>query len=254
MLRFSYQNPEGNSICVLRCDLVILTAVKILLIEDETKTAHFLKQGLEEQGFRVDLAYDGEQGCTMVMQHRHDVVVTDIVMPGMDGKSLCRLIRQAGRQVPILMLTALSTTEDVVSGLESGADDYLTKPFAFKELVARIHTLARRNQKAPLSEIRVADLVLDPERRRVTRAGQEIVLTPKEMDLLVYFLQNKNKVLSRMQLAREVWNIAFDTGTNMVDVYVNYLRKKMDVDFQPRLIITHFGAGYELREPEGVAK
>lgn len=223
--------------------------MNILLIEDEVKTAQFLKQGLEEQGFVVDLAYDGAEGKMKVMEHRHDVVVTDIVMPGLDGKTLCRLVRESGRQVPILMLTALSTTEDVVAGLESGADDYLTKPFAFEELVARIHSLARRRRSPVTSEIRVADLVLDTDRRKLSRSGKEINLTPKEMELLTYFLHNRNKVLTRLQLAKDVWNIDFDTGTNMVDVYVNYLRKKMDVDFQHRLIITHFGVGYELRDP-----
>lgn len=222
----------------------------VLLIEDEVKTAQFLKQGLEEQGFRVDLAYDGNQGQVMALEYRHDVVVTDIVMPGLDGKSLCKQIRDAGRHVPILMLTALGTTEDVVSGLESGADDYLTKPFAFEELVARIHSLARRRRSRFHDPLRVADLVLDLDRRKVTRGGREIGLTPKELELLTYFLHNRNKVLSRAQLAREVWQIDFDTGTNMVDVYVNYLRKKMDVEFSPRLIITHFGVGYELRDSE----
>ena len=221
----------------------------ILLIEDEVKTAGFLKQGLEERGFSVDLAYDGEQGKVMALEYRHDVVVTDIVMPGMDGISLCREIRSRGRQVPVLMLTALSTTEDVVSGLESGADDYLTKPFAFEELVARIHSLARRNMRSGSRKLQLADLVLDQDRRKVTRAGRDIILTPKELDLLTFFLKNPNCILSRSELAKNVWNIDFDTGTNMVDVYVNYLRKKIDTDFSPRLIVTHFGIGYELKDP-----
>lgn len=221
----------------------------ILLIEDEVKTAGFLKQGLEERGFSVDLAYDGEQGRVMALEYHHDVVVTDIVMPGMDGITLCREIRDRGRQVPVLMLTALSTTEDVVSGLESGADDYLTKPFAFEELVARIHTLARRSIRNETKKWQVADLVFDQDRRKVTRAGKDIPLTPKELDLLTFFLKNPNCILSRAELAKNVWNIDFDTGTNMVDVYVNYLRKKVDLDFQPRLIVTHFGIGYELKDP-----
>lgn len=221
----------------------------ILLIEDEVKTAGFLKQGLEERGFSVDLAYDGEQGRMMALQYRHDVVVTDIIMPGMDGITLCREIREHGRQVPVLMLTALSTTEDVVAGLESGADDYLTKPFAFEELVARINSLARRSKRVAGRKIQVADLILDQDRRKVMRAGREITLTPKELELLTYFLKKIDCVLSRAELARNVWNIDFDTGTNMVDVYVNYLRKKIDQDFQPKLIFTHFGIGYELKDP-----
>lgn len=222
----------------------------ILLIEDEIKTAQFLKQGLEEKGFEVDIAIDGRSGREMFKRDTHDLVITDLVLPGMDGKAICRSIRESGSFVPVLMLTALGTTEDVVSGLESGADDYLIKPFAFEELVARVRSLIRRHRKPVDPVLMVADLIFDTESRKVSRAGIPLNLTPKEMELLRFFLQNRNKVLSKSELARNVWKIDFETGTNMVEVYVNYLRKKIDVDFSPKLIFTHFGIGYELREPE----
>lgn len=222
----------------------------ILLIEDEVKTAQFLKQGLEEKGFEVDVATDGMTGRGMFNKIEHDLVITDLVLPGMDGKTICRSIRESGSDVPVLMLTALGTTEDVVSGLESGADDYLIKPFAFEELVARVRTLIRRHKKPAEHLLMVGDLVMDTDSKKVTRAGNPISLTAKEMDLLKFFLQNRNKVLSKSELAKNVWKIDFETGTNMVEVYVNYLRKKIDLEFTTKLIITHFGIGYELRDPE----
>jgi len=222
----------------------------ILLIEDEIKTAQFLKQGLEEKGFAVDVALDGLSGKELCEKNIHDLIITDLVLPGMDGKSICRFIRDTGSDVPVLMLTALGSTEDVVLGLESGADDYLIKPFAFDELVARVKTLIRRRRRTADQMLTVGDLILNLDGKKVTRAGQSINLTAKELDLLTFFMQNRNKVLSKSELARNVWKIDFETGTNMVEVYVNYLRKKIDADFTPRLIITHFGIGYEMREPQ----
>ncbi|MEY3404720.1 MAG: hypothetical protein RL161_150 [Bacteroidota bacterium] len=222
----------------------------ILLIEDEIKTAQFLKQGLEEKGFEVDIAVDGRSGREMYDRNTHDLVITDLVLPGMDGKAICRSIRASGSPVPVLMLTALGTTEDVVSGLESGADDYLIKPFAFEELVARVRTLIRRHKRPTEDLLTVGDLLMDTNSKKVTRAGKAINLTAKEMDLLKFFMQNRNKVLSKSELALNVWKIDFETGTNMVEVYVNYLRKKIDFEFSPRLIVTHFGIGYEMRDPE----
>jgi two-component system copper resistance phosphate regulon response regulator CusR len=222
----------------------------ILLIEDEIKTAQFLKLGLEEKGFEVDVATDGIIGRAMFNENAHDLVITDLVLPGMDGKSICRSIREAGSNIPVLMLTALGSTEDVVSGLESGADDYLIKPFAFDELVARVRTLIRRHKRPAENILTAADLVFDIESKKVSRAGISINLTAKEMELLKFFMLNRNKVLSKSDLARNVWKIDFETGTNMVEVYVNYLRKKIDIDFSPKLIVTHFGKGYEMKDPD----
>jgi len=221
----------------------------ILLIEDEAKTAQFLKQGLEEKGFEVEVAYDGKVGRDIAKSNRHDLVITDVVLPGMDGKEVCREIREMGKDIPILMLTALGSTDDVVSGLESGADDYLAKPFAFEELLARVRTLIRRHNRTYDPVMTVADLVLDLDQKKAIRSGRPINLTPKEFSLLSYFMLNRNRVIPKSELASKVWKIDFETGTNMVEVYVNYLRKKIDQEFHPKLIITHFGSGYELRDP-----
>lgn len=222
----------------------------ILLIEDEVKTAQFLKLGLEEKGFEVDVATDGITGRDMFNPNTHDLVITDLVLPGIDGKNICKSIRETGSNTPVLMLTALGSTEDVVSGLESGADDYLIKPFAFEELVARVRNLARRHKRPAENNLTVGDLIFDVEAKKVSRAGHALSLTPKEMELLKYFMLNRNKILSKSDLSRNVWKIDFATGTNMVEVYVNYLRKKIDLEFSPKLIITHFGIGYEMRDPD----
>ena len=223
--------------------------MNILLIEDELKTAQYLRQGLEEKGFMVDVVFDGNAGKQLAVQKNHDLIITDVVMPGMDGRELCRQIRQSGKNTPILMLTALSATDDVVAGLDSGADDYLVKPFAFEELLARIRTLARRITVSQENQLKASDLVLDLDKRKVFRAGKPLNLTAKEMELLTFFLQNKNKVVSKSTLAKMVWKIDFETGTNMVEVYVNYLRKKIDHEYSPKLLVTHFGIGYELHDP-----
>ena len=237
---------------ILNFNLLVITChiMHILLIEDEVKTAQFLKQGLEEKGFEVDVATDGVTGRAMFNRSAHDLVITDLILPGLDGRNICKSIRETGSDIPVLMLTALGSTEDVVSGLESGADDYLIKPFAFDELVARVRNLIRRHKRPAENILKVGDLTMDVQSKKVSRAGHPVSLTAKEMELLKFFMINRNKVLSKSDLAKNVWKIDFETGTNMVEVYVNYLRKKIDLDFSPKLIITHFGIGYEMRDPD----
>lgn len=221
--------------------------MRILLLEDEQKTADTLKKGLEENGFEVDVAHDGKSGLDLVAVNNHQLIISDLIMPRMGGLEFTQRIRESGNETPILMLTALGTTEDIVSGFDQGADDYLAKPFAFKELIARIKALLKRAKPAATSRmLTAADLIMNLDTRKATRAGKSIDLTPKEFALLEYFLQNKNKILSKKDLARDVWKINFDTGTNMVEVYVNYLRNKIDRDFEPKLLQTQFGHGYIL--------
>ncbi|MFZ6000179.1 MAG: response regulator [Bacteroidota bacterium] len=222
--------------------------MKILLIEDEPKTLQYIKKGLEENGYRVDTAEDGKTGKHFALRNAYNLIITDIIMPGLNGKELCVQLRQAQVETPILMLTALSTTDDVVAGLDSGADDYLSKPFEFQELLARIRSLTKRQKVGDSQELRMADLVMDVNRKTVYRDGKPIELTAKEFALLEHFLRHPNKVIPRSDLAKNVWNVDFDTGTNMVEVYVNYLRKKIDRDFDKKLLHTQFGMGYILKE------
>lgn len=223
--------------------------VKILLIEDELKTLQYIKKGLEENGYFVDIAEDGTTGKSLALKNAYNLIISDIIMPGLDGKTLCRELSNAQVETPILLLSALGTTDDVVAGLDSGADDYLSKPFSFKELLARIRSLTKRQQKQPAEDklLRAADLTMDTERKIVTRANRTIELTAKEFALLEYFLRNAERVIPRAELSKNVWNVDFDTGTNMVEVYVNYLRKKIDRDFDKKLIHTQFGMGYILK-------
>lgn len=224
--------------------------MKILLVEDELKTQMFIKKGLEENSYQVDAASDGKSGRRMAFANEYDLIITDIILPGVDGKTLCRELREAQIQTPLLMLTALGGADQVVSGLDSGADDYLVKPFEFKELLARIRTLSKRKVKRESEQrvLSIADLQMNLDTKVVTRNNQYIPLTAKEFALLEFFLLNKGKVLPRSEIAKKVWNINFDTGTNMVEVYVNYLRKKIDKDFEKKLIHTQFGLGYVMRE------
>lgn len=223
--------------------------MRILLLEDELKTAEVLKKGLEENGYEVDLAFDGRAGLELTILNSYNVIISDIVMPHMSGLEFCKKIREAGNETPVLLLTALDTTDDVVKGFEIGADDYLSKPFAFKELLARTKGLIKRGRPSTNTRIlTAADMIVNLDMRTATRAGKIIELTPKEFGLLEYFLVNKNKILSKKDLARDVWKIDFDTGTNMVEVYVNYLRNKIDRDFEPKLLHTQFGHGYILKE------
>ncbi len=224
--------------------------MKILLIEDERKTIQFIKKGLEENGYKVDTAEDGKSGKNLAFRNQYNLIITDVILPELNGRDLCKELRTAKIETPILMLTALGDTDDVVAGLDSGADDYLAKPFEFKELLARIRSLTKRQPQVQLNEnqLRIADLVLDINDKSVVRAGKRIDLTSKEFSLLEYFLRNQGRVIPRAELSKHVWNVDFDTGTNMVEVYVNYLRKKIDKDFNGKLIHTQFGMGYILKE------
>jgi len=224
--------------------------MKILLIEDEAKTLQFIKKGLEENDYSVDTAEDGDAGKALALNHVYSLIISDIIMPGLNGRELCQQLRQAKIATPILLLTALGSTDEIVEGLDSGADDYLSKPFEFKELLARIRSLTKRQGKSPQEDnlLQAADLIMDINRKLVSRAGKQIDLTAKEFLLLEYFLRHPDKVIPRAELAKNVWNVDFDTGTNMVEVYVNYLRKKIDRDFDKKLIHTQFGMGYILKE------
>ncbi len=222
----------------------------ILVVEDEKKVASFIKRGLEEEGFTVDLAHDGEEGVNMAMDKPYDLILMDVMLPKMDGLSAIKTLRQNNIQTPVLCLTAKDAVDDIVSGLDSGSDDYLTKPFAFAELVSRTKALIRRNSHDRGAELVFADIRLDPVSHKVWRADQEIDLTTKEYSLLEYFMRNPNQALSRTMIAEQVWDYTFDTFTNIIDVYVNYLRKKIDRNFDKKLIHTVRGVGYILREPE----
>ena len=229
---------------------LLVSAMRLLLVEDEPKTLQSLRQGLEEQGWTVNTATDGEAGLRLASQQDYDVIVSDVTMPGLNGLDLCRKLRAAGLQTPILLLTALSETDDKVTGFEAGADDYLPKPFEFRDLLARIRALARRPGATLRSEnvLRFADVEQDFDSRTVRRAGRLINLTPREFALLEFFMRNPGRVLSKVEIAEKVWDVDFDTGTNVVEVYVNYLRNKVDKGFDQKLIHTQFGQGYVLRE------
>lgn len=222
----------------------------ILVVEDEKKVASFIQRGLEAEHYSVDVAFDGEAGLARLFDGEYDLAIFDIMLPKRDGLSVLREVRKQGVQVPILLLTARDTLADKVSGLDQGADDYLTKPFAFEELLARVRALLRRGTPTQPTILTVADVSLDPVSRQVTRAGRKIDLTAKEFALLEFFLRNPGRVLSRALIAQHVWGVDFDTFTNVIDVYVKYLRKKIDTDFEPKLIHTIRGAGYVLKESE----
>ncbi len=224
--------------------------VSILLVEDEKKIAETLKKGLEEQHYQVDLAYDGNIAQKLFDSKNYDIVIADINLPGQNGYELLKHIRVVNQQVPVLMLTALGSTEDKIEGFNTGADDYIVKPFDFAELVVRIRALLKRSQhQAPVgNNIRVSDLVINLDSKEVSRAGNPIQLTAKEFQLLEYMIRNKNRVVSRADIALNVWDIDFDTGTNVIDVYVNFLRKKIDRDYDQKLIHTQVGMGYVLKE------
>jgi heavy metal response regulator len=216
--------------------------MRVLLIEDERKVASFIQRGLEAEHYSVDAAYEGEDGLTRLCDGEYDLVILDVMLPKRDGLSVLREARRRGVQTPILLLTARDTLADKVAGLDQGADDYLTKPFAFEELLARVRALLRRGAPAQPTTLLLADLRLDPSTRQVTRAGKKIDLTAKEFALLEFFLRNPGRVLSRALIAQHVWGVDFDTFTNVIDVYVKYLRKKIDADFEPKLIHTVRGA------------
>jgi len=222
--------------------------MRILVVEDEPKVAAFLKQGLEESGYEVLSAYDGSIGKRLALQEPVDLVIMDVVMPGMNGLEACKAIRASGGTMPILMLTALGTTDDKVGGLDAGADDYLVKPFEFKELLARVRSMLRRGSAVHVQadQLEYQGLVLDLARKEAVREGLRIPLTAKEFALLEYLMRNADRVLSRAQISEKVWDIDFDTGTNVVEAYIKLLRKKVDRDFEPKLIHTRIGLGYIL--------
>ena len=221
--------------------------IKILVIEDEKRVADLLKIGLEENGYQVLVAYDGEMGRRLFQSNDFQLIISDIILPKLNGFELCQKIRKADEEIPILMLTALGTADDKLEGFDVGADDYMVKPFDFRELLARVRVLLKRRAVAKVDvvkEISYADLYINLERQEVTRNGEPIKLSPKEYNLLVYLVENAERVVSRVEIAEKVWNTHFDTGTNFIDVYINYLRKKMDKNFEVKLIHTKPGVGF----------
>ncbi|WP_205690975.1 response regulator transcription factor [Cellulophaga sp. BC115SP] len=222
----------------------------ILVIEDDLRVSELIKRGLEEQGFSATVAYDGVMGKKLALQHPYELIITDIILPKMDGLELCKQLREANLEIPIIMLTALGTTDDKLEGFDAGADDYLVKPFEIRELMARIRVLLKRQSKTPQTYSNVLkydELELNLQNKTVKRGEVDIDLTPKEFKLLEYLLQNPERVLSRTEIAEKVWDTHFDTGTNFIDVYINYLRKKIDKSFEKKLIHTKSGMGFILK-------
>lgn len=232
---------------------------KIILIEDETSVVSFIKKGLQENGYEISVAFDGITGAKLVKENDFDMVILDIMLPEMNGLEVCKEIRKTNTHVPILFLTALGTSENIVLGLESGGDDYLVKPFKFIELVARVKSLLRRSNGGPSSDsndddvqnghiYQFSDLSLNDYTKKAVRAGKEVSLTSTEFKLLLYFLNNPEKVISRAEILDAVWGVNYEMGTNVVDVYVNYLRKKVDTQEDKKLIHTVIGMGYVLKK------
>ncbi len=221
--------------------------MRILVIEDEKKVADFVRRGLKEEGYSVDVAYDGEEGHFQAATNDYDLIVLDVMMPKLDGISLCKKLRAQKILIPILMLTAKDSVKNKVTGLDSGADDYLVKPFAFEELLARIRVLLRKTGSA-VTQLQAADLTLDLLTHKAGRAGKEIILTSKEYALLEYLVRNAGNIVTRTMISEHVWDIHFDTLTNVIDVYINYLRRKIDEGHKKKLIHTVRGRGYVLKE------
>lgn len=221
--------------------------MKILVVEDEKKVSSFIKRGLEEEKYEVDTASDGDEGLALALKNQYDLIILDWMLPKRDGIGVLHELRKE-KTTPVLMLTAKDSVDDIVSGLESGSDDYLTKPFAFAELLARVKALVRRSEYDRGAELRFADLRIDPVTHKVWRGEKEIDLTAKEYALLEYFMRNPNQVLTRTMIADHVWDYTFDSFTNIIDVYVNYLRKKIDRESPKKLIHTVRGVGYILKE------
>ena len=230
---------------------------KIILIEDEPSVVSFIKKGLQELDFEVSVAFDGNTGISMVEENDFDLIILDIMLPGINGLDVCKEIRKNNKNIPILFLTALSSSENIVLGLESGGDDYLVKPFKFIELVARIKSLLRRSHQNNLETTEVineniyqfSDVTVNDYTKKVIRGGEEISLTSTEYKLLLYFLNNPEKVISRAEILDAVWGVNYELGTNVVDVYVNYLRKKLDNQEENKIIHTVIGMGYVLKKP-----
>lgn len=231
-------------------DLFVMEDARILLVEDEQKIANTLQLGLTEQGFDAEVAYHGSLAQNLIRNQSYDLIILDINLPGVNGYELCKFIRASDSQVPVIMLTALSTLNNKVEGYDAGADDYIVKPFEFKELLMKVRVLLRRTMQPPAQEhiLRADDLSMNLDSKEVVRSNTPINLTAKEFQLLEYLLQNKNKVVSRADIAINVWDIDFDTNTNVIDVYINYLRNKIDKPFDTKLIQTQVGMGYVLKE------
>ena len=221
--------------------------MRILVIEDEKKIADFIRRGLKEEGYATDVAYDGENGYFLAKTNDYDLILLDLMLPKLDGITVCKRLKDERVASPIIMLTAKDTTREKVAGLDSGADDYLTKPFAFEELLARIRAVLRKRESKELTKLKIDDLELDLVTHRVARAGKEIELTAKEYALLEYLIRNAGTVVTRTMISEHVWDIDFDTFTNVIDVYINYLRNKIDSNFKKKLIQTIRGRGYILK-------
>lgn len=221
--------------------------MRVLLVEDEKSLAKTIKQGLEEEGFSVDMSHDGEEGCFMAENYPYDALVLDVMLPAMDGFTILAHLRKHGSDIPVLMLTARSGVDDRIKGLNTGADDYLPKPFDFNELLARLRAIIRRKGGSASPVIKIADLEIDPGARAVTRAGQPVALSSKEFNILEYLASRQGKVVSRTELTEHVYDMNFDLDSNVIDVYINYLRRKIDKDFEQKLIHTVRGAGYVLK-------
>jgi heavy metal response regulator len=224
--------------------------MRVLVVEDEQKIAAFIKRGLEENAYTVDVAYNGEDGYEWASNFAYDFIVLDVMLPGMDGIALCQRLRQEGNTVPVLMLTARDTVDDRVAGLDAGADDYLVKPFAFRELLARLRALRRRHSEQRTTTLQVSGLTLDLVTHQAERQGEMIELTAKEFALLEMLMHYPNQTLSRTVIAEHVWGYDFHHESNIVDVYIRYLRRKIDDPFEPKLIQTVRGMGYRLAAPD----
>ncbi len=221
--------------------------MRILVVEDEKKIADFIKRGLKEEGYAVDVAYDGEEGHFLAKTNNYDLILLDLMLPKMDGITLCKTLKEEGVTAPIIMITAKGAVKDKVTGLDAGADDYLTKPFAFEELLARIRAVSRKKESKEATKLEVEDLVLDLVTHKVSRAGHEITLTGKEYALLEYLMRNSGSIVTRTMISEHVWDVDFDTFTNVIDVYINYLRNKIDANSKNKLIHTVRGRGYVLK-------
>jgi len=224
--------------------------MRILIVEDEKRLADFIKNGLEEQKYSVDVVYDGDSAEFMAFTNAYDLIILDILLPKKNGWEVCEALRSQGIDIPILMLSALNEVADKIRGLDKGADDYLAKPFVFGELMARVNALLRRSHKVSQSVVKIDDLELDISARKVQRAGKEIQLTNKEFALLEYLILNKNKLVTRTMISEHVWDIHFDAGSNIIDVIINYLRKKIEKQGERKLIYTIRGAGYMIKDKD----
>lgn len=225
-------------------------AASILVIEDDPRMAELIKRGVEENGYNVTLASDGSEGLKQAQKQCFDLVITDIILPSLSGLEVCKTLKQINERYPIIMLTALGTTDDKVDGFDAGADDYMVKPFEMRELIARIHALLKRSTANHLAEdiLHFADLELNLQTKIVKRGNAELNLTPKEFNLLAYMMSNSGRVLSKSEIAEKVWDTKFDTGTNFIEVYISYLRRKVDKGYEKKLIHTKSGMGFILKE------